>query len=84
MVDPTYLEQYRALFLQDAQTTLRKMQKDFPNLCDLHTLIVHPSYEAMAATLGFQKIGQHSRDTQLYWMYQALDRYLALNIANIF
>ena len=85
MIDPHYLEQYRVLFLQDAQATLREMQQDFPNLCDLYTLIVHPSYEALALALGFQQMGQHtSRDTQLYWMYQALDRYLALDIADIF
>ena len=85
MIDPDYLELYRATFLIDVQATLRKMQQDFPNLCDLHTLIIHPSYEAMALALGFQKIGiQNSRDTQIYWMYQALDRYLALNIADIF
>lgn len=85
MIDPLYLEQCRVLFLRDVQTTLRRMQQDFPNLCDLHMLIVHPSYEALALDLGFQQMGQHtSRDTQLYWMYQALDRYLALEIADIF
>lgn len=85
MIDPMYLDAYRALFLQDAQQVLGNMQQDFPNLCDLHTLIIHPSYEAMAVALGFQKMGlQTSRDTQLYWMYQALDRYVALNIENIF
>ena len=60
-------------------------QQDFPNLCDLHTLIIHPSFEAMAATLGFQKMGLPThRDPQLYWMYQALDRYLALDIPALF
>lgn len=85
MIDPLYIDQYRALFLVDAQDTLRQIQQDFPNLCDLHTLIIHPSYEAMAIALGFQKIGlQTSRDTQLYWMYQSLDRYLALDVRKIF
>jgi len=85
MIDPLYIDEYRSLFLADAQNTLRRMQQDFPNLCDLHTLIIHPSYEAMAIALGFQKIGlQTSRDTQIYWMYQALDRYLALDIEDIF
>ncbi|MGD1865187.1 MAG: hypothetical protein ACFB0D_11585 [Phormidesmis sp.] len=85
MIDPDYLEQYRVLFLQDAQQTLKKMQKDFPNLCDLYTLIIHPSYEMMATKMAFQQIGtQTSRDTQLYWMYQALDRYLDLNLPVIF
>ncbi len=85
MIDPHYLNRYRVLFLQDAQQTLRKMQKDFPNLCDLYTLIIHPSYEMMATKMAFQQIGtQTSRDTQLYWMYQALDRYLALNLEEVF
>lgn len=85
MIDPKYLDEYRVLFLQDAQDTLKRMQQDFPNLCDLHTLIIHPSYETMAIALGFQEIGQHlSRDTQLCWMYQALDRYLSLDIADIY
>ncbi|MEL6554993.1 MAG: hypothetical protein AAFQ63_16235 [Cyanobacteria bacterium J06621_11] len=85
MIDPVYLEQYRVFFLQDAQDTLQKMQKDFPNLCDLYTLIIHPSYEAMAKKMAFQEIGtQTHRDTQLYWMYQALDRYLALDLPKAF
>ncbi|MEL6492852.1 MAG: hypothetical protein AAFQ95_23130 [Cyanobacteria bacterium J06621_3] len=85
MIDPAYLEEYRVPFLQDAQQTLKKMQKDFPNLCDLYTLIIHPSYEMMATKMAFQEIGsQTSRDTQLYWMYQALDRYLALDLEAIF
>jgi hypothetical protein len=80
MIDSPYLEQYRIRFLQDAQQTLVQMQQEFPNLCDLHTLIIHPSYEEMALALGFQKT---SRDPQLsiYWMYQSLDRFLALDIA---
>lgn len=85
MIDPKYIDKYRVPLLQDAQKTLRKMQQDFPNLCDLHTLIIHPSYETMAIALGFQEIGQHlSRDTQLCWMYQALDRYLSLDIKTIY
>ena len=87
MIAPEYLERDRARFLTDAQETLRKMQRDFPNLCDLYTLIIHPSYEAMAIALNFQKIGiaaTHSRDTQIYWMYQALDRYIQLDIKTIF
>ena len=55
------------------------MQKDSPNLCDLYTLIIHPSYEKMSYAVGFQKT---SSDSQLsvYWMYLALDRFLALDI----
>ncbi len=27
----------------------------FPNICDLYTLIIHHSYQEIAAQLGFQK-----------------------------
>jgi hypothetical protein len=79
MIEAAYLEQYRRPFLQDAQQTLRQMQQDFPNLCDLHTLIIHPQYETMATMLGFQKNSQHDTSS-LYWMYLALDRFLALDL----
>jgi hypothetical protein len=65
------------LFLQDVQQTLQKMQQDFPQLCDLHTLVIHPSYEAMADRLGFQKTIQDAK-LSVYWMYMALDRFLDL------
>jgi hypothetical protein len=77
MIDPLYLTTHQQLFLKDVQQTLSKMQQDFPNLCDLHTLIIHPSYEAMAVDLGFQKTIQDAK-LSVYWMYLALDRFLAL------
>lgn len=79
MIDPLYLERYRVVFLQDVQATLVRMRQDFPNLWDMHTLIIHPSYEVLASALGFQRTGQDTQ-TSLYWMYLAIDRYLALNI----
>ncbi|MEM7797149.1 MAG: hypothetical protein AAF579_22185, partial [Cyanobacteria bacterium P01_C01_bin.118] len=36
-IAPEYEDQ-ALLLLQDTQTTLKEMQQDFPNLCDLHTL----------------------------------------------
>jgi hypothetical protein len=57
------------------------MQHDFPNLCDLHTLIIHPSYEEMAAALGFQKTIQDNK-LSIYWMYLAVDRFLALSFTD--
>lgn len=84
MIEAQYQENYQLLFLQDAQNTLIQMQQeDFPNLCDLYTLIIHPSYEKLADTLGFQKM---SSDPQLsiYWMYQALDRFVSLDLTKIF
>ena len=77
MIDRLYLTTHKQLFLKDVQQTLGKMQQDFPNLCDLHTLIIHPKYEAMALDLGFQKTIQDSK-LSVYWMYLALDRFLAL------
>jgi hypothetical protein len=82
MIDPLYSSTYTRPFLQDVQQRLRDMQQDFPHLCDLHTLIIHPSYEEMAANLGFQKTVQDSK-LSVYWMYMALDRFLNLNIAEL-
>lgn len=79
MIDLLYLTTHKQLFLKDVQQTLGKMQQDFPNLCDLHTLIIHPRYEAMALDLGFQKTIQDSK-LSVYWMYLALDRFLALTL----
>ncbi|MGF1601277.1 MAG: hypothetical protein ACFCU8_04530 [Thermosynechococcaceae cyanobacterium] len=78
MIEPAYLERYRAVFIADAQHVLLKMQQDFPNLCDLYTLMIHPSFEAMTAALGFQKLQQ--APSPIYWVYLALDRFLALDV----
>jgi hypothetical protein len=49
-------------FLKDTQETLRQMQVDFPNLCDLYVMILHPvyRYESLALALGFERIGSDS------------------------
>jgi hypothetical protein len=82
-IDRDYLDRYRVLFLEDTQKTFIEMQQDFPNLCDLYTMIIHPMYEQQASALGFQNM---SRDRQLsvYWMYLPLDRFLSLNITDCF
>lgn len=79
MIDEPYLLAYRAAFIADAQKTLIQMQQDFPQLCDLYTLLIHPSFEGLAEALGFQKT---SKDPQLSisWMYLALDRFLQLDV----
>jgi hypothetical protein len=80
MIDQPYLKStHLCLFLRDAQTTLIQMQSDFPNLCDLQTLIIHPSFEKLALALGYQKTGQ-DHQSFIYWMYLALDRFLSLDI----
>lgn len=81
VIDPQYLASHRRLFLQDVQQTLQRMRQDFPNLCDLHTLIIHPGYEEMAENLGFQKTIQDSK-TSVYWMYLPLDRFLARSLGD--
>jgi hypothetical protein len=79
VIDAPYLNSHRADFVADAQHTLQEMRQDFPNLCDLYTMIIHPSYEPMAIALGFQKMAHTS--SSIYWMYLALDRFLSLNIS---
>ena len=82
MIDTAYSATYRVDFLQDMQQTLKQMQQDFPNLCDLYTLLIHPSYEELAQKLGFQFT---VKDTKLsvYWAYLALDRFLALEMQTV-
>jgi hypothetical protein len=65
--------------LDDTQKTLSKMQEDFPELCDLYSLIVHPLYEELRRVLGFERICQ---DTQrsYSWIYLALDRFISIDI----
>lgn len=82
MIDPIYLESYQVLFLEDTQKTLARMGQDFPELCDLHTLIIHPSYEKLTSSLGFQKTIQNNQHS-IYWMYMAVDRFLSLEMATI-
>jgi hypothetical protein len=82
-IAPTYLDEYRVPFLIDAQQTLGEMLADFPNLCDLYTMIIHPSYEYQASALGFQHLSR-DRQLSLCWMYLSLDRFLELDIAACF
>ena len=65
--------------LEDARQTLITMQTDFPNLCDLHTLTIHPFAQSLALAMGFQKTIQDPQ-VSLCWMYIALDKYLKLDI----
>jgi len=79
MIETPYQAEAQVTFLQDAQHTLDAMRHDFPNLMDLYTLIIHPSYAELAHSLGFQKTSADPK-LPLYWMYQALDRFLALDL----
>ncbi len=80
-IDARYQNSDRfCLLLTDAQATLKQMQADFPNLCDLYTLAINPSAEELASAVGFQKTGSDPQSS-LYWMYMALDKFLALDMA---
>jgi hypothetical protein len=79
MIDQPYQAQAQVEFLQDAQRTLETLRQDFPNLMDMYTLIIHPSYAELAEKLGFQKTSADPK-LPLYWMYQAVDRFLAMDL----
>ncbi|MGF1522930.1 MAG: hypothetical protein ACFBSF_11500 [Leptolyngbyaceae cyanobacterium] len=66
-------------FLQDSQATLRKMQASFPNLCDLHTIAIHPRLEVLACTLGFKPM-KADPSSSLRWLHLPLDRFLMTDI----
>ncbi len=81
-IDTPYLNRDNVRrFVEDTQKTLVQMQADFPNLCDLYLMIVHPvhSYIQVAVALGFQKIGEDP-NAPVYWMYISLDQFLSLDI----
>ena len=65
--------------LEDSQKTLKRMQSDFPQLCDLYSIIIHPVHEELRRVLGFERIYQ---DTQrsYSWVYLAADRFINLDI----
>lgn len=79
VIEPAFMSPYRVRFVQDAQKTLTAMQQDFPNLMDMYTLVIHPSYADLAAALGFQKTSADPK-LPLQWMYQAVDRFVAIDI----
>ncbi|WP_242028256.1 hypothetical protein [Pseudanabaena sp. FACHB-2040] len=82
MIDSTYQKQAQTSLLEDAQQTLEQMKQDFPNLWDMYTLIIHPSYAELARVLGFQKTSSDPK-LPLYWMYQAVDRFQQLDMRQI-
>jgi hypothetical protein len=82
MIEAPYRPQAMVPFLKDAQAVLGQMKQDFPNLCDLHTLMIHPMYADLTQALGFQKTSPDPK-VSVYWMYLALDRFLALDIDRV-
>ncbi len=80
MIDAPYKDRVNVCkFLEDAKTTLRRMQADFPNVRNLYALIIHPKYEPLTQSLRFQKIRQDPQ-IPVYWVYTPIKNYLALDI----
>ncbi|MEP0872526.1 hypothetical protein NDA01_22165 [Trichocoleus desertorum AS-A10] len=80
MIDPPYMQRQQMYqFLEDGRQTLVAMQEDFPNLCDIYALAIHPIYEELQPAIGFHKTCQ-APQSLLYWTYQPVDRYLALDL----
>lgn len=65
--------------LEDVQQTLIRMSADFPNLCDLYAITIHPRYEELAQALGFQKLDGDPK-LSVYWIYTAIDQFLTLSM----
>lgn len=80
IIDAAYMQRVNTCrFLEDVQTTLSQMQVDFPNLCNLYAMVIHPNYEQLARVLRFQKIHQDPQ-IPVYWVYTPIKKFLALNI----
>lgn len=79
IIDSDFRNEMQTLFLKDAQKTLKKMRRDFPSLCNLYTLIIHPSYEPLLHYLGFHRMVNESEES-VYWTYLALARFLKRKI----
>ncbi|MEC4816694.1 MAG: hypothetical protein SAK29_26020 [Scytonema sp. PMC 1069.18] len=80
LIDTPY-KQRRSItqFLEDVKQTLIRVQADFPNLCDMHTIAALPGDEHLASSVGFQKNNYNSQPS-LFWMYAPIDKYLAIDI----
>lgn len=64
-------------FIYDTQATLRQIKQDFPAICDMYSMIIHPSHEKLRRIMGFERVSQDSQRSY-YWAYLAIDRYLKL------
>lgn len=68
-----------AQFLEDSQRTLQQMQQDFPNLCDMYAISIHPSIAQLAQALGFQATFEDP-SLRISWLDRALDSFLELDV----
>jgi hypothetical protein len=81
VIDPTYLNaQTMELLIKNTQSMTAAMRQDYPALCDMFSLIIHPSYEQLRKIMGFETTAQ-DRQRAYKWVYLAIDRYLAVDPA---
>jgi len=76
-IEAQYRDRVQPLLLRDTQSTIQRLLQDFPNLCDLYTLTIHPMYEEITRSLGFQAIGTDPQSS-IAWMYLAVDRFMGI------
>ncbi len=80
VIDHSYLNGINVYrMLEDTRQTLVRMQSDFPNLCDVYSLIFHPMLEELRLALGFQKLYQDNQRAYS-WAYLGLDNLLKLDL----
>lgn len=65
--------------LEDSQQTLRNVREDFPEICDLYSIVVHPLYEELRRLLGFERICEDTTRS-FAWIYLPLDRFLEIDV----
>jgi hypothetical protein len=78
-IEPDYLNaQMMALLISTTQSMTVAMRQDYPALCDMFSLVIHPSYEQLRNLMGFETTAQ-DRQRHYKWIYLAIDRYLAID-----
>jgi hypothetical protein len=70
------------LMLEETRQLMVQIQQDFPNLCDIYTLIVHPLHEQLRIAVGFQKTFQDTVRPHS-WGYLAADNYIATDLRQV-
>lgn len=64
--------------LQETRSMLQQMHQDFPELCDVYSIVLHPHHEDFAVRLGFD-ITRTDPQMSQSWAHIALDRFFELN-----
>ena len=57
---------------------LQQMHQDYPELCDVYSIVLHPHHEDLAVRLGFDITRSDPKMSQS-WAHITLDRFFELN-----